>query len=127
MEDVVSLSLTHTHKLVPFYYLACIINQVVGELWRPAGGAYNVDNVLKVMVRGLEQELSARMDGKLIHAMKGNYPSTPTIDAAFLKEASARVETSNADPSTEPPPRLQGADISIPVRRLAKWFQQRKQ
>jgi hypothetical protein len=29
-----------------------------------AGGAYNVDTVLKVMVRGLEQELSARnMDG----------------------------------------------------------------
>ncbi len=25
--------------------------QVVGELWRPAGGAYNVDNVLKVMVK----------------------------------------------------------------------------
>ena len=38
--------------------------RVVGELWRPAGGAYNVDAVLRVMVRGLEQELDERMSGK---------------------------------------------------------------
>ena len=38
--------------------------RVVGELWRPAGGAYNVDQVLSVMVRGLEQELDERMSGK---------------------------------------------------------------
>jgi len=38
--------------------------RVVGELWRPAGGAYNVDAVLGVMVRGLEQELDERMSGK---------------------------------------------------------------
>ena len=38
--------------------------RVVGELWRPAGGAYNVDAVLSVMVRGLEQELDERMSGK---------------------------------------------------------------
>jgi hypothetical protein len=49
--------------------------RVVGELWRPAGGAYNVDNVLKVMVSGLEQELEARMQGKTIKAQRGNYPS----------------------------------------------------
>lgn len=35
--------------------------RIVGELWRPAGGAYNVDAVLSVMVSGLEQELKARM------------------------------------------------------------------
>jgi len=29
-------------------------------LWRPAGGAYNVDSVLAVMVKGLEGELAAR-------------------------------------------------------------------
>lgn len=34
--------------------------QVVGELWRPAGGAYNVDSVLAIMVKGLEEELRAR-------------------------------------------------------------------
>ncbi|KAG7363612.1 DUF4239 domain containing protein [Nitzschia inconspicua] len=49
--------------------------RVVGELWRPAGGAYNVDNVLKVMVRGLEQELDARMAGKTIEAQRRNFPS----------------------------------------------------
>merc|ERR1712127_393841 len=34
--------------------------RVVGELWRPAGGAYNVDSVLAIMVKGLEEELRAR-------------------------------------------------------------------
>jgi Protein of unknown function (DUF4239) len=37
--------------------------RVVGELWRPAGGAYNVDNVLSVMVSGLEKELQTRLSG----------------------------------------------------------------
>lgn len=53
--------------------------RVVGELWRPAGGAYNVDNVLKVMVRGLEQELDARMAGKTIKAQRGNFPSPNVV------------------------------------------------
>jgi hypothetical protein len=43
--------------------------RVVGELWRPAGGAYNVDAVLSVMVRGLEEELAGRMKGQ-----RGYYP-----------------------------------------------------
>lgn len=34
---------------------------VLGELWRTKGGAYNVDSVLKVMVRGLQKELEERM------------------------------------------------------------------
>lgn len=49
--------------------------RVVGELWRPAGGAYNVDSVLKIMVRGLEEELSARLAGKTITAQRNNFPS----------------------------------------------------
>lgn len=52
--------------------------RVVSELWRPAGGAYNVDGVLKVMVRGLEMELDARTNGKTIKAQKGNFPSSST-------------------------------------------------
>jgi hypothetical protein len=69
---------------------------VVTELWRPAGGAYNVDNVLKVMVRGLEQELSARMDGKKINNMKGVYPSPATvIDADYLEKASSQITRNN--------------------------------
>jgi Protein of unknown function (DUF4239) len=34
-----------------------LVLRVVKELWRPAGGAYNVDAVLSTMVRGLEDEL----------------------------------------------------------------------
>jgi len=52
--------------------------RVVSELWRPAGGAYNVDNVLKVMVRGLEKELEARTNGVTIKAQLGNFPSSST-------------------------------------------------
>ena len=54
--------------------------RVVSELWRPAGGAYNVDGVLKVMVRGLEMELEARTKGVTIKAQKGNFPSSSTND-----------------------------------------------
>ncbi|KAL3945488.1 MAG: hypothetical protein SGBAC_000459 [Bacillariaceae sp.] len=71
--------------------------RVVGELWRPAGGAYNVDNVLKIMVRGLEQELSARMSGKKLDNMKGVYPSSAksSIDADYLERASNRISEQN--------------------------------
>lgn len=34
---------------------------VVGELYVGSGGAYNVDSVLKVMVKGLDEELETRM------------------------------------------------------------------
>ena len=47
---------------------------LVGELLRPAGGAYNVDAVLGVMVRGLEKELDERLEGKIKNT---NSPSTP--------------------------------------------------
>jgi len=53
--------------------------RVVGELWRQSGGAYNVDSVLQVMVRGLEKELFARTNGLTIKAQKGNFPSTTNI------------------------------------------------
>lgn len=38
--------------------------KVIGELYRPGGGAYNVDGVLNVMIQGLETELKERMEGK---------------------------------------------------------------
>jgi len=34
---------------------------VVGELYTGSGGAYNVDSVLRVMVKGLDEELEERM------------------------------------------------------------------
>ena len=107
--------------------------QVVGELWRPAGGAYNVDNVLKVMVTGLEHELQARLDGKQINAMSGNYPS-PVVDAEYLKIADLKLKRANSNVpaniddtlSNHAPIQQQGADVSIPIRRLWRWISARR-
>lgn len=38
--------------------------RVIHELWNPVGGAYNVDGVLTVMIRGLEDELQQRLQGR---------------------------------------------------------------
>lgn len=53
---------------------------VVGELYAGSGGAYNVDSVLRRMVRGLDEELEMRM---------GN------IDADFARRANASVGDGN--------------------------------
>eukprot|EP00933_Yihiella_yeosuensis_P027859 TRINITY_DN2169_c0_g1_i9.p1 TRINITY_DN2169_c0_g1~~TRINITY_DN2169_c0_g1_i9.p1 ORF type:complete len:426 (-),score=56.01 TRINITY_DN2169_c0_g1_i9:773-2017(-) len=37
---------------------------VILELWTPVGGAYNVDGVLTVMIRGLQDELEQRLKGR---------------------------------------------------------------
>ena len=42
-------------------FAVVLTKMVLLELWRTKGGAYNVDSVLKVMVRGLECELDERM------------------------------------------------------------------
>lgn len=52
--------------------------RVVGELWRPAGGAYNVDNVLAVMVSGLENELQSRLAGRTVSTKHGNNMAAPS-------------------------------------------------
>lgn len=54
--------------------------RVVGELWRPAGGAYNVDFVLSVMVRGLESELAARMAGTQVYKNLAEPQDGQTMD-----------------------------------------------
>lgn len=51
--------------------------RVVGELWRPAGGAYQVDSVLRVMVSGLETELQARSKGAIVKV----FPSPNGLDS----------------------------------------------
>ena len=93
--------------------------RVVGELWRPAGGAYNVDNVLNVMVSGLEAELKARMAGKEVFKSNSEYPS-PAIDAEFFKSTDRKIEEVNMTPMQ------QGADISVPVRRLIRWARRKR-
>jgi len=51
-----------TFKYFPILQNRALV-QVIGELYRPGGGAYNVDGVLSVMVRGLEEELNERLSG----------------------------------------------------------------
>jgi hypothetical protein len=81
------------------------------------------------MVSGLEQELEARMEGKMINSMKGNFPSPPmhipdaVIDAEFLKKAGDSITKSN---SNIPRIKQQGADISIPFRRVGRWVRNRR-
>lgn len=49
---------------------------VINDLRRPAGGAYNVDAVLNVMVSGLEEEVQGRLEGRYRARIADN-------DAAF--------------------------------------------
>ena len=92
-----------------------------------------MDNVLKVMVKGLEQELKARLDGKKMNAMAENYPS-PAVDAEFFTAAESKIRnTSQSLPNTKHDMekeaaegmKQQGADISMPVRwvvmRVRRW------
>lgn len=88
------------------------------------------------MVKGLEQELQARLDGKKINAMSGNYPSPAAIDAEFLRSANRKIQSANANvpDSTDGTVmevdqnkiKQQGADISIPIRRVWKWVSNRR-
>uniref|UniRef100_A0A7S4JHS8 Uncharacterized protein n=1 Tax=Odontella aurita TaxID=265563 RepID=A0A7S4JHS8_9STRA len=72
---------------------------VIEELRQPGGGAYNVDAVLEVMVRGLEDELHGRMEGRYSPRMS----AAPTVDldpttaaAASGEEVDAAVATAAA-------------------------------
>lgn len=88
--------------------------RVVGELWRPAGGAYNVDAVLSTMVSGLEEELVARMSGNKVYSSSSLSPSSAT-----------EQKQESADSS---PPRLvmrQGADVGLAAVRLVRWIRRR--
>lgn len=84
--------------------------RVVGELWRPAGGAYNVDAVLSVMVKGLEEELDARVSGTTVYAANKKSPSRP-------------IDTSSR-PEDDLPLLQQGTDLGFMLNstmRLGGW------
>jgi Protein of unknown function (DUF4239) len=55
---------------------------IVGELWRPAGGAYNVDNALNIMVRGLEDELQTRMESAKANLSSSSQQSSRDLPAS---------------------------------------------
>lgn len=73
---------------------------VINELRKPAGGVYNVDAVLNVMVGGLEEELDGRLNGKyrskiptvVMDAVKKGSEELAVNDGVSLK-AVAGMET----------------------------------
>jgi hypothetical protein len=88
--------------------------RVVGELWRPAGGAYNVDQVLSVMVSGLEAELDARMAGGKVTTSLAGSTKTKWNDQ-FPSSASEEL-------SPLPPVREQGANVVTSAVRTSQWI-----
>jgi len=111
------------------------MKKVVGELWRPAGGAYNVDGVLSVMISGLEEELEARMNGFAYTSLQ-LYPSASaslSLDTFQGKNAPERtmqeVDDATPDERTVQEELLQqGADGSVvfgPMKRIGSWAVQK--
>lgn len=113
-------------------------------MWRPAGGAYNVDGVLRVMVSGLEEELQARLSGSKVYAANSKSPSSPPMNMSAatpvqtetlsLNSTLANTNQNGASPQnpSEPsslPVMNQGADFGFLLRgtkRVAKWLLGRK-
>mmetsp|Transcript_20038 Transcript_20038/g.29715 ORF Transcript_20038/g.29715 Transcript_20038/m.29715 type:complete len:415 (+) Transcript_20038:154-1398(+) len=94
--------------------------RVVGELWRPAGGAYNVDGVLSVMVSGLEEELDARMSGSKVYAANRKRPTRPIDEDSPLEE--------DTTTETDLPILQQGFDPTILIKsmkQLGGWLVQK--
>lgn len=95
---------------------------VIAEMYSPAGGAYNVDNVLNVMVRGLDEELNVRMENCQVsrvqsyNALNVNtasatpFSNTTTFYAATFEETDSNQNNSKAN--TKPKSR---------VKRLLRW------
>jgi len=98
-------------------YLRFFMGQVVGELWRPAGGAYNVDNVLRTMVSGLEAELKDRLDGNKVFKSSDLGPSASREEntSNWLAPATATSLNVAGYQSTQPP-KKEGT-----LRRLSRW------
>lgn len=61
------LGILHVQSIyfaIMVFGIAMVLN-VITELWKPRGGAYNIDGVLSVMISGLEEELQDRLSGEL--------------------------------------------------------------
>lgn len=76
-------------------FAVVMAKMVLGELWRTKGGAYNVDSVLRVMVRGLQKELNERMIEAQMMMKRSN-----TNDVKSVREKEERMTelyTSNTE------------------------------
>ena len=78
---------------------------MVGELWRPAGGAYNVDSVLKTMVRGLETELETRRSGLPVYTAALQRPSVERLSSSSSSSttttSSSKKQVQKINPSQQ--------------------------
>jgi len=102
--------------------------RVVGELWRPAGGAYNVDSVLSVMVIGLEEELKARMAGRKVGSSKapsGAREALPSSWSRMEPVQEEEKEAPSASLSTLTKIQQQGADPGVVIVRIYRWIRRR--
>lgn len=91
--------------------------RVIGELYRPGGGAYNVDGVLSVMVRGLEEELRDRLAGGLRDVSNANSPSPQYEDNQLVfdeKQGSVEEELLLGQGAS-------GKDILRTAKKIVKW------
>ena len=100
--------------------------RVVQELWRPAGGAYNVDGVLSTMVKGLEEELMARRAGAAVYGATQQAPS-PASEAKTARYSPSTDlrggAMSNADDvSSSLPLQSQGPNLLEAGRALVRWI-----
>ena len=95
--------------------------KVIGELYRPGGGAYNVDGVLSIMVRGLEEELRDRLAGGSRYVANSNNPSPQyenNQDTAEEKELSVDEQKVLSQGAS-------GKDLLRTARKVVKWAKRR--
>ena len=69
---------------------------VVYELYYPSGGAYNVDGVLGIMVRGMEEELDLRMRGG--YESNSFNPTAEKFNDRDIINSRLGLNDSNAEP-----------------------------
>ena len=106
--------------------------RVVAELWRPAGGAYNVDTVLSVMVRGLDEELRMRIKGMKSGQVYRSQKLNPTQEVMVVNDEAmqSKVENeisnfgSDSDLLVDTVIQQQGASFGIRrrIRRFLNWL-----
>jgi len=71
--------------------------RVIHELWHPMGGAYNVDGVLVIMIRGLEDELQQRLQGRAFSETR--LPSPPPKWQSTGQPNAPQVDADKVNPS----------------------------
>jgi Protein of unknown function (DUF4239) len=111
-----------------------LVLRVVKELWRPAGGAYNVDAVLSTMVRGLEDELHARLAGRNVYGGATQMaPSSRMDDLANVLAATGTRSTdtsgskmSSTDAAGAGANKQQGGNIFQAMGTIYQWIRTRR-